>query len=201
MNLIDLTDYAHSSQKIPSEFLNHAPVLKAEINSWKILSAHLLDFAAITSGTVMVAGLLKISFNSFMITKSLEESFMNINYATLTINFLPIFFMSYFFFSYFFNHGQTWGMNVMKSRIEMKEMSFRSSLLWAMFSSVILMTGGISLPFNYAWIQKKNWGIFQEHDHLYSELMFVKSYCPVNLVGLTNHLDENHEQETYADAA
>lgn len=205
MTPIDLIDYTHSAKKIPSGFLKHTPAQKVEINSWKILSAYFLDFMAITTLTVMTFAFLKLSFNSFMVTSSLRNAFEGIQFSTLTINVFPAFFMSYFFFSCFFNHGQTWGMSVMKNRIEMKEMSFRSSLLWAMFSSAIMMTGGLSFLFTYKWMLKKGWGEFQEHDHLYFELMQERLSSPVNLVDFTNTATKTQktvlEEETYIKAA
>ena len=196
MTPIDLIDYADSAEKIPSSLLKQAPAEKVEVNSWKILSAYFLDFTAITATTVMTCGFLKLSFNAFMVTSKLQFAFEKIPFSTLTINFLPAIFMSYFFFSYLFNHGQTWGMSVMKNRIEMKETNFRSSLLWAMFSSAIMMTGGLSFLFTYKWMQKKGWGEFQNHDHLYFDLMQERLSSPVNLVELTNLAAKAHETAT-----
>lgn len=182
MTPIDLIDYTHSAKKIPSAVLRHTPVQTPEIKSTKILAAYFLDFMAICTGSMMVSSVFKISFNAFMATSSLQNALDNISYFSLTINTLPLIFMSYFFFSFFFNHGQTWGMHVMKYRIEMKEMSFKSSLIWAMFSSVFMMTGGFSYLFTYKWMQNKSWGGFKEHDHLYSQLMQERFYSPINLV-------------------
>jgi hypothetical protein len=111
--------------------------------------------------------------------------------------------MSYFFFSYFFNQGQTWGMSAMKNRIEMQEQSFRSSFFWAMFSSAIMMTGGASYLFSYKWVQEKGWGEFKEQDHLYSELMKVSNFSPINLVELTEDTVEPFavEEDNYLKAA
>jgi hypothetical protein len=188
MTPINLIDYTHSSKKIPSAFLRHNPVQATEIKLAKILAAYFLDFVAITTGAVMFSSILKVSFNGLMITSSMERAFDNIPFASLTFNLLPFIFMSYFFFSFFFNHGQTWGMNVMKYRITMKKMSFKSSLVWAMFSSVFMMTGGLSFLFTYNKMKNKNWGEFKGHDHLYSELMQERFFTPISLVEHTNNL-------------
>ena len=205
MTPIDLIDYADSAEKIPAYVLEQAPAEKVEVNSWKILSAYFLDFTAITATTIMTCGFLKLSFNSFMVTGKLQHAFEEIPFSTLTINFLPAFFMSYFFFSYFFNHGQTWGMSVMKNRIEMKETNFSSSFLWAMFSSAIMMTGGLSFLFTYKWMQKKGWGEFQKNDHLYFDLMQERLSSTVDLVKLTNVTAKAQEtvteEESYGKAA
>ena len=205
MTPIDLIGYTHSSKKIPSAILRHKSVQEIEIKSTKILAAYFLDFTAIATAAVMFTTILKISFSGLMVTSALDKAFENVEFASLTFNLLPLIFMSYFFFSFFFNHGQTWGMNVMKYRITMKEMSFRSSLVWAMFSSVFMMTGGLSFLFTYNKMKDKNWGEFKGHDHLYSELMQDKFYSPINLVQHANAISETavavQEEEKFLKAA
>ena len=200
MTEIDLVDYTNVKKKIPSTLLDHIPVAKAEISSWKIVTAFFFDFLAISTVTIMVSAFIKISFNSFMVTSSLQYAFEKISFSNLTVNFLPLIFMSYFFFSFFFNQGQSWGMSTMKNRIEMKEMDFRSSLLWAMFSSVVMMTGGISFLFTYNWMQKKKWGSFKEQDHLYTELIQEQFYSPVNLLEMTKTADQSRAMEENEDS-
>lgn len=204
MTQIDLIDYTHSSKKIPSAVLNHAPMQIEEIKSSKIIAAYFLDFVAITTLAVLTSGFLKISLHSFMVTSSLRSHFEVIPFTSLTVNFMPLFFISYFFFSYFFNQGQTWGMSTMKNRIEMKEQSFRSSLFWAMFSSAIMMTGGASFLFTYKWVQKKGWGEFKEQDHLYSEMMQVQNLAPINVEEFSHYEDKSTtavEEDNYLKAA
>ena len=205
MTEIDLFDYTNMKKKMPSSVLDHVPVAKGEIPSWKIVTAYFFDFMGISTITIMVAGFIKISFNSFMVTSSLQNAFEKIPFTTLTVNFLPLIFMSYFFFSFFFNQGQSWGMSAMKNRIEMKEMNFRSSLLWAMFSSAVMMTGGLSFLFTYNWMQKKNWGGFKEQDHLYTELTREKFYAPVDLFEMTCNMNKSdtveEQDESYSQAA
>jgi len=186
MTPIDLVQFTHSTKKIPATLLVNAPAKKAEIKSWTILATYFLDFMAISTLSTMVLGFMKLSLTTFMITNSLLENFENIPFASLSMDTLPLFFVSYFFFSYFFNQGQTWGMSVMKTRIDMQEMSFRTSLGWALFSSAVIMTGGISYLFTYKWFQNNHWGEFKNHDHLYSELMQERDLAPVNLVDLTH---------------
>ena len=205
MTEIDLIDYTNVKKKIPSTLLDHVPMAQEEIPSWKIVTAYFFDFIAISTVTLMVAAFIKMSFNTFMITDSLRNAYEKISFSHMTVNFLPLIFMSYFFFSFFFNQGQSWGMSTMKNRIEMKEMNFRSSFLWAMFSSVVMMTGGLSFLFTYNWMQTKNWGGFKEQDHLYTELTQEKFYAPVDLYEMTcniNKSDTVEEQaESYSQAA
>ena len=191
MTPIDLIDYTHS-KKIPSALLSQNPVEAIDIKSSKIVAAYFIDFMTITTISVMASAFLILSFNSWMVTSSLENAFEAIKFSSIIINFLPLMFMSYFFFSFFFNHGQPWGMNKMNHRIEMKEMSFRSSLVWAMFSTTLMMTGGLSFLFTYNWMKDKNFGEFKKHDHLYLELMQARNVVSVNFVTSTKTKDESY---------
>lgn len=201
MTPIDLIDYTHS-KKIPSALLCQNPVEVIDIKSSKIIAAYFIDFMTITTISVMASAFLILSFNSWMVTSSLENAFEAIEFSSIIINFLPLMFMSYFFFSFFFNHGQTWGMNKMNHRIEMKEMSFRSSLVWAMFSTTLMMTGGLSFLFTYNWMKEKRFGAFKKHDHLYFELMQEINVVAVNPVTISKTQDQAKPVEkTYLKAA
>jgi hypothetical protein len=201
MTPIDLIDYTHS-KKIPSALLSQNSVEAIDIKSSKIIAAYFIDFMTITTISVMASAFLILSFNSWMVTSSLENAFEAIEFSSIIINFLPLMFMSYFFFSFFFNHGQTWGMNKMNHRIEMKEMSFRSSLVWAMFSTTLMMTGGLSFLFTYNWMKDKNFGAFKKHDHLYFELMQERNVVTVNPVTISKTQDQAEPVEkTYLKAA
>lgn len=205
MTPIDLIDYTRSSHKIPAAALKPSHVQSAPPATWKILAGYFLDFSTVTALTFTMSGLFKLSFNNLMVTRSLSKAFGAIPFQSLTTSMLPLMFVSYFFFSYFFNHGQTVGMKMMKTRIEMPEMNFRSSFLWGMFSSAVFMTAGLSFVLTYKWMQKKGWGEVKGHDHLYEVLMTERHLSPVNLVEMANgHLptaaDETVE-ETYLEAA
>ena len=71
-------------------------------------------------------------------------------------------------------------------------MSFRSSLVWAMFSTTLMMTGGLSFLFTYNWMKDKNFGEFKKHDHLYLELMQARNVVSVNFVTSTKTKDESY---------
>lgn len=198
MTPVDLLDFTHSKKNIPSNYLSHHSVQATQIQSIKILKAYLLDFMVITNATIMMTAIFQLSLNTFMTTSSLNKAFNNLPFFSFTLNLLPLIFMSYFFFSYFFNHGQTWGMNVVKYRIEMKELNFKSSLVWAMFSSVFMITGGLSFLFTYSKMKNMNWGEFKVHDHLYTELMQERNFSPINLL---DQSIETKEEEYFSNAA
>lgn len=202
MNPIDLVDYTHS-KKIPTTFLKHAPASKTEIKSWKILAAHFIDFMMVMGATFMISGFLKLSFQNFMFGQHLFRAYQTIPFQTLSMSMMPLMLMSYFFFSYFFNHGQSFGMNTMKVRVEMNEQSFRSSFVWAIFSSSIIISWGLSYLWGHKFMQKNKWGNVKTHDHLYEGLMVERNLSPVNLVEMTLvplPIDEEKE-ETYLEAA
>jgi len=199
-----LIDYTYSGNKIPSYILNHPSVETVEtveVKSSKILAAFFLDFTVIMTSALLISGFIQLSLDSFMVTNSLHNAFENIQFLNLTLQFLPVFYVGYFFFSYFFNHGQTWGMSVMKYRIEMKEMNFRASFIWAIFSSALVMTGGLSFLLSYKWMQRNHLGEVKSHDHLYYELMMVGSSPSTNVLPFSVNQKMKQFEETYQKAA
>lgn len=184
MSPINLFDYTNARKKIPARVLKHQEIEAKAISSYQILGAHLIDAATIIGLSSMVATMVGLSATTFMMTSNLQKAFSSIPFTNFVISLMPLIFTSYFFFSYFFNHGQSYGMKAFKTRIAMPEMNFRSSLFWGLFSAGAIMSGGLTL-LSYQWIQKKGWGEFKEHDHLYFELVAEKSFSPVNLVEMT----------------
>lgn len=205
MTPIDLIDYTRSSKKIPAVILKQAPVATTPPSAWKILAGYFFDFVTVMTASTVITTIFEFSFNRLMVTRSLGQAFDKIPFETLSSTMLPLTFVSYFFFSYFFNHGQTFGMNTMKTRIEMPEMSFRASLLWGMFSASVFMTAGLSFVLAYKWMQKKGWGEVKGHDHLYQNLMTERNLSPVNLVELSSKQSiapvETETEESYLKAA
>lgn len=206
MTPIDLFDYTDTKHKIPSASLNHSPKQVKEFQSWKILAAFGLDFMIAVSAQLMIIGVLHISLGNYMTTQSLQKSFFAIPFSDLGMSLTPLFFMSYYFFSYLFNHGQTYGQFKMKTRIEMPQMSYRSSFYWATFSTILMMTFGISYPLTYRWMQEMGYGKFVSQDHLYHELMTPKEFAAANLLDLTQQFEQEakvqtQEEEHYSRAA
>ena len=67
----------------------------------------------------------------------------------------------------------------------MPEQNFRSSLLWAMMSSLVVMTFGLGFFWVRDFCARKSWGTFEGHDHLYAQLVQEKIFSPVDLVALS----------------
>lgn len=203
MNPVDLIDYTNTKEKIPSIILSPRSQNQKEVTHWKILATHLLDSMMIFQTTIMISVILKLSLSTYMVSSSLNKAFERINFSTLTMQMIPLIFVSYYFFSYFFNHGQSWGMNTLKTRIKMEELDFRSSLAWTTFSCTFMITGGLSLFFAYNWMQKKGWGKYMTHDHLYGSLLQDRVLSPMNLVEHIHTRAEiiEVENESYAKAA
>lgn len=204
MSPINLFDYTNVRKKIPARALKHQTPKPKPISSYQIIGAHMIDALTIIGLTTALVAVVGISASTFMVTSNLRSAFNNIPFASFVISLMPLVFSSYFFFSYFFNHGQSYGMKVLKTRIEMPEMSYRSSLFWGIFSAAAVMSGGLTL-LSYQWIQKKGWGEFKGHDHLYFELISEKTYSPVNLVEMTASFNQKpkvqEEEETFLQAA
>jgi hypothetical protein len=185
MTPIDLQDYAHAKRKIPAAFLRPKSGKAQKISSWKLLGSYLLDAWMVVGSTAMIAAFFKISFASFIISDRLYMTMLKMSYYQLSVAFLPLMFTGYFFFSYFFNHGQSWGLHTVKARITMPEQNFRSSLLWAMMSSLVVMTFGLGFFWVRDFCARKSWGTFEGHDHLYAQLVQEKIFSPVDLVALS----------------
>lgn len=199
MTPIDLLDYTDSSSNIPQQVLKHSVPKHAEVTTWKILVAHFIDFTSVLMMTFMGAKFLELSLNGYMAGSMLQRSFGQVPFAALVNSSLPLMFMSYFFFSYFFNHGQTYGMYKMNLRIDMPELNFRSAFLWSMFSSALVMTGGLTLLFSRQWAKEKGWGTFKGHDHLWVDLMQERVLSPLSLVEISNQVQDKKVEENLED--
>jgi uncharacterized RDD family membrane protein YckC len=182
MTPIDLLDFTNSKKKIPKELLNQAPEMAKDVPIWKILAAYYYDFATAAALVMMISMTFELYFLTHMITRSLEKSFNQIDFVGLSLSFAPLLFTSYFFFSNFFNQGQTLGMHQFKIRIQMEEMNFKSSLLWAIFSTFTILTCGLIFPLAYNWMTKNGWGKIESHDHLYIDLLKPRTLHAIDLV-------------------
>lgn len=189
MNPIKLVDYAEHSLKLPSEFL--APKAKKNDEKlWKLFLGHYLDFSAAVVTTTMMASLFNLSLKSFMVTKSLQKMWSDEVVSSFTIAALPSMVFCYFFFSYFFNHGQTWGMHLLKKRVSMKDKSFKEAALWACSSMVLCFTCGLSY-----FIMKDKWQNVKANDYLYDSLMVERTLSPVHLVSAIEEYDRLEKEE------
>lgn len=179
MTPIDLTDYAHSSKKIPQNLLRHKPKTKQKVSTLKMLSAYALDFYALVCTGVFMELFFHASAKSLILTKPMLKIYGTMNQFHLMI--LPLTLMSYFFFSFFFNEGQTWGMKTMKTRISMPRKSMRASFQWALYSSAMVFTCGVIYPFTKNWLMKSELGAYEAHDHLYETLVAERESYVVDL--------------------
>lgn len=189
MNPIKLVDYAEHSLKVPSEFL--APQAKKEdVKLWKVFFGHYLDFSAAVVATTMMSTFFNLSLKSFLVTKGLQKIWSDEVVSSFTIGALPSMVFCYFFFSYFFNHGQTWGMHLLKKRVSMNDKSFKEAAMWACSSMVLCFTGGLSY-----FIMKGKWQNFKANDYLYDHLMVERTLSPVHLVSAIEEYDRLEKEE------
>ena len=197
MTPIDLIDFTDSKKKIPTHILKHRSPEKAVISDRRAMAALMLDFAAVLATTVMLSSVFKLYFGSYMISTQLQSAMSHLSFYELSVSSLPLMFMSYFFFSSFFYHGQSWGMHVMKIRIQMPEQNFKTSFLWAIFSSSTVMTFGLSFFWARDYFESKGWGTFECHDHLYIGLIQEKEFSPINLVEQSQEPQHTEETQEY----
>ena len=164
MTIIDLTIFAEHSQKLPSRLL--APLVKREkFSTLKLLIAHGADMCSTMIMMSIISSCLVHSLNLIIISKGFD-TFSDKTALRFTLQILPFFVFNYFFFCYFMNSGQSYGMFLMKKRIQMKSKSFVPAFKWASRSTILCFSFGLS-----HFIEKKIWSDFQAHDHLYHELI------------------------------
>lgn len=197
MNSIDLVKFADHSQKLPSSFLQ--PVNeKNDFKLWKVFLTHYLDFSAVFVSTAIMASVFNQSLKTLLVSRLLQKAWSDEVIMTFSASMLPFMVFSYFFFSFFLNHGQTWGMFLMKKRIDMKSQSFKEAALWACYSMVLCFTGGLSYL-----IKKDKWQSYRPHDYLYDNLMVERQLAPMNLLSEIDKFQTEvpHEEEEWSQAA
>lgn len=192
MSPIDLIPFAEHSKKLPKKVLS--PENKTEpLETWKILTSHFLDFGMAFMLSSSMALVFNLSIKGLLMTRGLRSAFSEATAFKLSMALFPLILFSYFFSSYFLNNGQTYGMYILKKRMEMKSNSLRDSFSWATHSFLLCVTGGISL------LAKKDvWKSFRTHDHLYTDLFIHKDYKTMDLVEKTKtDLDIEQEEKLY----
>jgi hypothetical protein len=178
MNQIDLVTFAEHSAKLPEQFLT--PGKNADKNhTLKLLSAHMMDFFAIVTIIGMTSAMFAHGVEFFMVTRGLKAALPASLAVTFMSTFVPFSIFNYYFFSYFMNHGQTWGMFMMKKRIDLRNKSFLDSMKWAAYSTLLCLSGGMTYAF-----MKTKWDVFKSHDHLYHELIAHKEDYSMNILNI-----------------
>lgn len=170
MTTPDLVFQTKLHKKLKPETLGHGH----HVSTFKILSAHFLDFAMIYGLSVLCSHFFNQTFSQFMITDSLEKAWSRAGHHAEFFACLTTLMVSYFFFSFFFNRGQSLGMKFQKLRVIVPEHSLKDSAKAALASLSLFVSGGLSLN------QVEH--LFVPHDHLYLELVQVRDQHPLNLV-------------------
>lgn len=197
MNPIDLVPFAEHSQKLPGKFL--APVAKKEhVPTWKIFAAHFIDFGTTFIATSVMTVLFSHSIKMILVTRSLQTTFNQMQINGLAAPILPLMLFTYFFFSYFMNHGQTYGMFLVKGRVDMQSKSFMEAFRWAAHSMILCLSCGISFLFS-----KAKWQGYKGHDYLYQDLLTYRESNAINLLARVDEfaVEEVVQEENWANAA
>src|SRR5690606_4090240 len=124
MNPINLVSFADHSQRLPRKFLAPTEPVKTNL-TWKILSAHFIDFIIAFGTSTFMSVVFGQSVKSLLITRGLRAAFSQHSLMPLEVALLPLILMSYFFICHFMNHGQTVGMIVFKCRVSMKSQDYK----------------------------------------------------------------------------
>lgn len=192
MKSIDLKKFAVYSQKLPDSFLD-ATVEEPKMGLTKVLASHFFDMGLCLSGFGIMVALYNVTVRSLLLTNKLQSAFSEDYVGQVSMFFLPLVVFSYFFTSYFMNNGQTWGMNLFKARVKMKEQNFRESFLWAVHSMLLCFSSGTLLI-----ASKTKWQDFSHKDYLYQELMLHKD---VSSIDIFSYVDQTEEEDSYTDMA
>lgn len=189
MKHIDLKKFALYSQKLPAHYLETESKIQSA-STLKLLSAHFADFFLCVFVTSFMGSFYSITFKSLLMTKSLELAYSQHEGTQFFMSFLPLTLVSYFFSCYFLNHGQTWGMHLTKTRIEMSSKSYREAFHWAFHSFLLCVSCG-----TYFVASAERWKKFGTHDYLYCELMVHKEDYSIDLLQRVNESESIEPQE------
>lgn len=194
MRPIDLTEFALKEQKLPKKFLSTVSQ-DTPTSTWKILSAHFLDFLAVSVFTSFSAVMFNHSVKLLLTSKSLKSAFHEEATISLASTMLPLMLFSYYFICYFMNHGQTWGMHGFKLRVKMKSQNYQDAFYWAAHSFFLCITGGL-----FYLAKKEEWQNIKGHDYLYQSMLDHKEHYAVNLFERIEEVTEE-VPEHFAEAA
>jgi hypothetical protein len=197
MNPINLVPFADHSQKLPSKFLSPNESVRSS-STWKILAAHFFDFTFAFGSSTFMSVIFGQTVKSLLLTSGLRFAFSKQSFMPLEVTLLPVILISYFFVCHFMNHGQTLGMMIVKCRIPMKSQDFKEALQWAVHSTILCLSMGMSYFFT-----RKNWQSTSSHDYLYNQLMLTKEITPINLITKIAEFNSQEEEfeENYSQAA
>ena len=190
MKSIDLVLFADHSAKIPVAYLT--PENKPRLSSFRVLAAHLIDASAALVLSVMMAAFFAQSMQLILVTQDLRTAFDSQQVMALSQSLLPLTMFTYFFFCYFLNHGQSYGMYLMKKRIEMNYLNFQDALKWAASSLLMCVSFGIT----YA-LRRSSWEKFKSQDYLYQELMEYKDLAAIDLLARVDEFEAVKKTESY----
>lgn len=179
---VDLVLFAEHSLKLPENYLSPArPVEK----KWPVFAALIIDFGMVFLGTLLMTAILNHGVGLFLVTNGPKAVFTPDMVVNLSSTFLPVILFSYFFFSFFLNNGQTWGMQTMKKRIQMKEQSFQDAFKWAIWSGLLCYSCGLTHFFRKKAVEQ-----IKAHDWLYHDLLAFRESSEINLMDLVQDVDE-----------
>ena len=196
MRSLDLVTYANHSRRIPATLLMPAAPIK-DFSTKRILLAHGADFWSAYFLASMMSMMSLQSIQFIMVSSGIKLHFLQSISFDFSFLMFPMIVFSYFFFSYLMNHGQTYGMYLMKKRIKMEELSFMKALKWASHSTLLCFSFGISFL-----LRKEIWKEMRTHDYLYHELLTHKDVTHINLLSRTRDAwASDSEEVNYQKAA
>jgi hypothetical protein len=163
MNPVDLVHFAEHSEKLPAAYLSPR---QAAPQTWKLLLGLGTDFLLAVSLVSLMATMFNHSVSALIVTEGLRNIFHFSTIRTFSGTLVPFLVFNYFFFSYFLNHGQSWGLLLVRKRLRMPSKSFLGALKWASHSTLLCLTGGLTFL-----LHRPSWEGLSDDDYLYRDLL------------------------------
>lgn len=191
----DLIDYANAKRKIPQKLLNqHLEDKKKQIGVLKILASHFIDFWTIIEATLITQVILTQVMFKLLRSDSALLLFEKVDpIPGMFFSFCSLY-LCYYFTCYYFNQGQTLGMRATKMRVHLERKSFKSTLVWTLYSTLVFVTFGLSSKWLKEKLDSANLGTIESEDHLYVELMVYRDLPSMDLLAKTHTVDDHHEK-------
>ena len=189
MRSLDLLTYANHSRRIPATLLMPTSPIQ-DFSAKRILLAHGADFWYAYFISSMMSMIALESTQFVLVSSGIKFQYLQAITFNFSLLLFPMTMFSYFFFSYLMNHGQTYGMYLMKKRIKMEELSFRKAFKWALHSTLLCFSFGVSFL-----LRKEIWKSIKAQDYLYHELLTHRDVTHIDLLARTRDIESSGSEE------
>jgi hypothetical protein len=191
MTVIKLVDYTNSKKKIPSTYLSPAEIKKPKSYLSRPMLGMYCDFFL----ACMISMAFKFHMDSY-VNSFLEDSAYYLKFKSnilISLSCFSFILFSINFIGIFFNHGQTFGMKIVKLRFSIRDKNLHDVLKLSLIYLLCTLSMGLALA------KRKINILFQDEDYLYQKLISEKLFSKLDLVSMSNK--EIIEAANYKNAA